>query len=58
MNLKNLLDYGNSIYNLEEKFNSLERKNKNVLVLKVNVILVKVVAITLRISVAFTLRIV
>ena len=29
MNLKNLLDYGNSIYNLGEKFNSLERENKN-----------------------------
>ena len=29
MNLKNLLDYSNSIYQLGEKINSLERKNKN-----------------------------
>ena len=29
MNLTNLLDYGNSIYNLGENINSLERKNKN-----------------------------
>ena len=29
MNLKNLLDYGNSIYDFGTKINSLERKNNN-----------------------------
>ena len=29
MNLTNLLDYGNSIYNLGENINSLERKNSD-----------------------------
>lgn len=29
MNLTNLLDYGNSIYNFNEEINSIKRKNKN-----------------------------